>query len=160
MWNQHGSDEILWTVSGVGKTVEDSKVLDRLMVNVVVVVGAAEVVDWWVEDQLSRYVVVGGIPKVNWTASGWVGVRRDNPTVAWGHRGPLVVGRVWKNNVLTVKLEVRDAAAVGAVVKSGVVVGLGSLAHSSPLLLVVGGCRGVPPLLRGAPLSVGPWLVG
>ena len=54
----------------------------------------------------------------------WMGGSpRDNPTVAWGRRGPLVVGRAWKNNVLTVKLEVRDAAAVGTVVKAGVIVG-------------------------------------
>ena len=54
------------------------------------------------EDHLSKYVVVGGIPEENWAASGWEGVRRDNPVVAWGNRGPLVVGRAWKN--LTVKL--------------------------------------------------------
>ena len=86
-------------------------------------VGAAEVVDWWVEDHLSRYVVVVGIPEENWAASGWKGVRRDNPSVAWGHRGPLVVGRAWKNNVLTVRLEVRGVTAVGTVVRYGVVVG-------------------------------------
>ena len=116
VWGQHGCDEILWTVLGVGEAVGGSEVLDRLRVNVAVAVDAAEVVDWWVEDHLSRYVVVGGIPEENWAASGWEGVRRDNPSVAWGHRGPLVVGRAWKNNVLTVKLEVRDTAAVSAVV--------------------------------------------
>ena len=45
VWRQHGSDEILWTISGVGKSVKDSEVLDRLRVNVVAAVGAAEVVD-------------------------------------------------------------------------------------------------------------------
>ena len=102
VWSQHGADEILWTVSGVGKAVGDLEVLDRLRVNVVVAVGAAEVVDWWVEDHLSRYMVVGGIPEEIWAASGWEGVRRDNPAVAWGHQGPLVVGRVWKK--LSIKL--------------------------------------------------------
>ena len=67
--------------------------LDHLRVKVAVVVGAAEVVAWWVEDHLSRYVVVGGISEENWAASGWDGVHRDNPSVAWGRRGPLVVGR-------------------------------------------------------------------
>ena len=46
VWSQHGSDEILWTVSGVGKSVEDAEVVNRLKVNVVAAVGAAEVVDW------------------------------------------------------------------------------------------------------------------
>ena len=64
----------MWTVSGVGKAFEDSEVLDRLRVNVVASVGTAEVVDWWVEDRLSRYVVVGGIPEEFWAASGWEGV--------------------------------------------------------------------------------------
>ena len=121
VWNKHGSDEILWTVSGVEKATEDSVVLERLRVNVAAAVDATEVVDWWVESHLSRYVVVGGIPEENWAACGWDGVRRDNPDVAWGHRGPLVVFRAWKT--VTVKLEVLDAAAVGAAVQSGVVVG-------------------------------------
>ena len=73
--------------------IEDAEVVDRLRVNVVAAVGAAEVVEWRVEDHLSRYVVVGGILEENWAASGWDGVRRDNPNVAWGHKGPLVVGR-------------------------------------------------------------------
>ena len=140
VWSQHGSDEILWSVSGVGKAVKDSEVLDRLRVNVVVVVGAAEVVDWWVEDHLSKYMVVGGIPEENWAACGWEGVRRDNPGVAWGHRSPLVVGRAWKNNVLTVKMEVLNAAAVGAAVKAGVVVG--ARKFGAQLAIAAGG-RGV-----------------
>ena len=39
----------------------------------------------------------------------------------WGDWGPLVVSKVWSK--LVVKMEVRNAAAVGVVVKSGVVVG-------------------------------------
>ena len=91
------------------------------------------------EDHLSRYVVVGGIPEEVWAASGWEGVRRDNPSVAWGRRGPLVVGRVC--NKLAVKVEVWDAAAVGAVVKSGVVVG--AKRFGAQLAIAAGG-RGVP----------------
>ena len=48
MWSQHGSNEVLWTVSGVEKSEVDSDVLDRLRVNVVAVVDTAEVVEWWV----------------------------------------------------------------------------------------------------------------
>ena len=40
--------------------------------------------------------------------------------MAWGHRGPLVVSRVWEK--LAVKLEVLNAEAVGMVVRSVVVV--------------------------------------
>ena len=104
VWSQHGADEILWSVSGVGKAVAHSEVLDRLRVNVVVAVGATEVIDWWVQNHLSRYVVVRGIPEESWATSGWEAIRRENPTVAWGHRGPLVVGRAWKN--VSVRLEV------------------------------------------------------
>ena len=121
VWNQHASDEILWSVSGLSKDAEDTEVVDRLRVNVMAAVGKADVVDWWMENRLSRYVVVGGIAEENWAASGWGGVRRYNTGVAWGHRDPLVVGRVWGK--LLVKMEVRDAAAVSSVVKSGIVVG-------------------------------------
>ena len=60
------------------------------------------------------------------------------PTVAWGHRGPLVVGRAWKN--FSVKLEVQDAAAVGPVVKSVVVVGARNFGVQ---LAITAGGRGV-----------------
>ena len=43
VWGQHGSDEILWMVSGMGKVVEDAVVLDDLRVCVESVVGTAEV---------------------------------------------------------------------------------------------------------------------
>ena len=46
VWSQHGSDKILWTVSGVGKVVRESEVLERLRVNVVAAVGTADMVDW------------------------------------------------------------------------------------------------------------------
>ena len=152
VWNQHGSDEILWSVTGVSKEAGDAGVVDWLRVNIAAVVGTADVVDWWVEDHLSRYVVVGGIPKGNWAVSGWEGVRRDNPDVAWGHRGPLVVSRVWGK--LSVKLEVRDAAAVSSVVKSGVVVG--ARKFGAQLAIAARG-RGVPrvpaPAKEGAPVG-------
>ena len=69
-------------MSGVGKAVEDSVVLDRLRVCVEASVGTEEVVDWWVEDHLSRYMGVGGILEENWAASRWEGVRRDNLPIA------------------------------------------------------------------------------
>ena len=150
VWSQHGSDEILWTVLGVGKVVVDAEVVYHLKVCVESMVGTSEVVDWWVEDHLPRYVVVGGIPEENWAASGWEGVRRDNLDVAWDHRGPFVVGRVWGK--LAVKLEMKDAAAVGAVVKSGVMVV--ARKFSAQLAIAAGGRgvqRGPAPVKGNAP---------
>ena len=63
------------------------------------------------------------------------------------HRGPLVVSWLWKK--ITVELEVLDAAAVGAVVKSGVMVG--AKRFGAQLTIVAGG-RGVP---RGSAAPVG-----
>ena len=54
MWGAHGSDEILWVVSGVGMEVADAEVVDRLRVSVEAVVGVGKVVCWWVEDYLSK----------------------------------------------------------------------------------------------------------
>ena len=62
VWSQHGSNVILWTSSGVGKVVEDKEVVNRLRVSVESVVGTEEVACWWVEDHLSKYVLVVGIP--------------------------------------------------------------------------------------------------
>ena len=69
VWSHYSSDEILWMVLGVGKDVRDPVVLDRLRVSDMTAVGATEVVDWWVEDHLSHYVVVGGIHEENWMSS-------------------------------------------------------------------------------------------
>ena len=44
VWGTHGSDKILWTVSGVGEGVADDKMVERLGVSVEVVVGTGEVV--------------------------------------------------------------------------------------------------------------------
>ena len=151
MWSQHGGDEILWTVSGVGSGTGDAVVLGDLRVCVESIVGTDEVRCWWVEDYLSKYVVVGGIPEINWAASGWEGVQRDNPGVAWGHRGPCVFSKVWGN--LAMKLEGLSAAAVCAVVKSGVVVGV---KRYGAQLAIAAGSRGVPrgpaPAKGGAPV--------
>ena len=152
MWSQHGSDEILWTVSGVGKVTGDGEVLDDLRVFMESVVGTAEVMCWWVEDHLSKFVVVGGIPEIYWAASGWEGIRRDNPDVAWGHRGPCVVNRVWGN--LAVKLEVLSMAAVCAVVKSGIVVGAKRCGAQLAIIAVGRGVpRGPAPAKGGTPVG-------
>ena len=82
VWGQHASDEILWMVSGVGAGTEDAAVVNRVKVCVEATVSTAEVVGWWVEDYLSKYMVVGGIPEENWAASGWEGVRLDTPELA------------------------------------------------------------------------------
>ena len=82
VWSQHVIDEILCMVSGVGARVADGEVASRLKVCVEAAVGTGKVVDWWVEDHLSKHVVVKGILEENWATCGWVGVRWDNPEVA------------------------------------------------------------------------------
>ena len=42
----HGSDEILWTITGVGKEATDARVVDCLRVCVEAAVGNGEVMDW------------------------------------------------------------------------------------------------------------------
>ena len=71
--------------------------------------------------------------------------------MAWGHRGPLLVSRVWSK--LAVRLEVRDAVAVGMVVKSGVVVG--ARKFGAQLAIAAGGRgvrRGPAPAKGSAPV--------
>ena len=130
--------------------MEDVQVVDQLRVSIVAAVSAAEVVDWWVEDHLLKYVVVVGVPEGNWATSGWEGVRRDNPSVAWGQQGLLVVSKVWQK--LAVRLEVLNVVAVVAVVKSAVVVGARRFGAQ---LAIAAGSRGVPrgpAPAKGAPL--------
>ena len=45
--------------------VADGEVADRIKVCVEIVLGTGKVVDWWLEDHLSKYVVVWGIPEEN-----------------------------------------------------------------------------------------------
>ena len=104
------------------------------------------------EDHLSKYVVVSGIQEENWATSRLEGVCRYNSDVAWGHWCPLMVSKVWKK--LAVKVEVRDAAAEIAVVKSGVVVGMRRF--GAQLAIVTGG-RGV---LRGGAAPKGRAQIG
>ena len=72
--------------------------------------------------------------------------------MACGHRGPLVVSRVWSK--LSVKLEVHDTMAVGAVVRSSVIVG--ARKFGAQLAIAAGGRgvqRGPTPAKRSAPVG-------
>ena len=93
----------------------------------------------------------GAIPEEYWVGSGWEGVYRDNSGVACAHRGPLVVGSVWKK--LSVRLEVRDTAVVGAVVKSRIVVGAKRFGVSLAIAACSRGVRRAPaPAKADAPM--------
>lgn len=58
---EHGVDEILWRVIGVGKDTPKDAVRAALVDDVVAVVGGGLLRDSWVKDHLSKYVMVKGI---------------------------------------------------------------------------------------------------
>ena len=62
----HGGDEVLWTVRGVELEVNGSDVAMMILRNLEAVWGVGSVVGCWVENKLSAYVVVRGIPEREW----------------------------------------------------------------------------------------------
>ena len=91
----HGGDEVLWTVRVVELEVNGSDVARMILRNLEAVWGVGSVVGCWVENKLSAYVVVRGIPERKWlTEKGGVqGLVDGNPGVMWGPRQPTVIGR-------------------------------------------------------------------
>ena len=67
---EHGTDEILWRVTGVGKVTVNGAVRAALVDDVSAVVGGGLLKDSCVEDRLSRYVVVKGVPETEWLKDG------------------------------------------------------------------------------------------
>ena len=59
----HGGDEVLWTVRGVGEEVNGTEVARTVMKNLEAVWGVGSLVGCWVENKMSTYVVVRGIPE-------------------------------------------------------------------------------------------------
>ena len=84
----HGGDEVLWTVRGVELEVNDSDVVRMILRNQEAVWGVGSVVGCWVENKLSAYVVVRGIPEREWLSEkgGVQGLIDSNPRVMWGPR--------------------------------------------------------------------------
>ena len=99
VWTEHGTDEILWTVIGVGKdTVDD----------VSAGVGGGLLKDSWVEDRLSKYVVEKNVPKAEWLKDRASKLKGGGGEREWGWRLPVVVSRVGRKGAerLSVNLEV------------------------------------------------------
>ena len=60
---EHGKYEILWRVTGVGKDTINEAVRTALVDDISAVVGGGLLKDSWVEDCLSKYVVVKNVPR-------------------------------------------------------------------------------------------------
>ena len=114
----HGGDEVLWTVRGVELEVNGSDVARMIFRNLEALWGVDSMVECWVENQLSAYVVEQGIPERKWLSEkeGVRGLVDGNLGVMWGPRQPTVIGRAW--NRVDVKVEIMTVeAAKGAVVR-------------------------------------------
>ena len=59
----HGGDEILWPVRGVGEETNGSEVATLILKNLEAVWGVGSLVGCWVENKMSAYVVLRGIPE-------------------------------------------------------------------------------------------------
>ena len=126
----HGGDEVLWTVRGVGEGVNGTEVAETVLKNLEAVWGVGSIVGCWVENQMSVYVVVRGIPEKEWLSEqgGVQCLVAGNPGIVWGPRQPVVIGRAW--NRVDVKVELMTAeAAKGAVVRGLVYCGTRRTVH-------------------------------
>ena len=146
----HGGDEVLWTVRGVGEEVNDTEVAGTMLKNLEAVWGVGSLVGCWVENKMSAYVVVRGIPEREWLSEqgGVQGLVVGNPGIMWGPRQPVVIGRAW--NRMDVKMELMTAeAARGAVMRGLVYCG----GKRTVLMAVGGGSASVP---RSRPVDMAP----
>ena len=91
VWTEHGTDEILWRVTGVGKGTSDKTFRTSLVDDVSAVVGGGLWKDSWVEDCLSKYVVVKYVPEAEWLKDGASKLKGGGSERIWGRRLPVVV---------------------------------------------------------------------
>ena len=118
------------------------------------------------ENKLSAYVVVRGIPEREWLSEkgGVQGLVDGNPGVMWGPRQPTVIGRAW--NRVDVKVEIMTAeAAKGAVVRGLVYCGMKRTVHMAvggggASTLRVGPRGGTAEMQGTGGLSIGPGMDG
>ena len=91
----HGGDEVLWAVRGVGEEVNGTEVAGSILKNLEAVWGKGSLVGCWVENKMSAYVVVRGIPEREWLSErgGVQGLVEGNSGIMWGPRQPVVVSR-------------------------------------------------------------------
>ena len=108
----HDGDEILWTVCGVDEAVNGSKVAKVVLRNLEAVWEVGLLVECWVENKLSAYVVVQGIPEREWLSDkgGVQGLVEGNAGTMWGPRQPVVVSKAWNRVDVKVELETAEAA--------------------------------------------------
>ena len=124
VWMEHAADEVLWRVTGVEKETSDEMVMKDLLDDVTAVVGSGLVQDSWVEDRRSRYVVVKSIPEAELVKDWLSKLKGGAGEGGWGHRAPVVVGRIrkpWAERV-SVKVEVLSGEVAAALVKNGTVI--------------------------------------
>ena len=71
------------------------------------------------EDHLSKYVVMKGIPEAEWLKDGLSKLKGGGGERVWGRRHPLVVSRVGKKGTeqVSVKLEVVFEVVAASLVK-------------------------------------------
>ena len=146
----HGGDEVSWTVRGVGEEVNGTEVAGTLLKNLEAVWGVGSLVGCWVENKMSVYVVLRGIPEREWLSEpgGVQGLVVGNPGITWGPRQPVVVGRPW--NRVDVKMELMTAeVARGAVMRGLVYCGVKRTVH-----MAVGG--GGASVARSRPVDMAP----
>ena len=117
----HVGDEVLWTVRGVGEEVNGTEVAGTILKNVKAVWGVGSLVGCWVENKMSGYVVVRGIPEREWLSEqgGVHGLVVGNPGIMGGPRQLVVIGRAW--NRVDVKMELMTAEAPRGAVMRGLV---------------------------------------
>ena len=146
----HGGDEVLWTVRGVGEEVNGTEVAGTILKNLEAVWGVGSLVGCWVENKLSAYVVVRGIPQREWLSEqgGVQGLVVGNPGVMWGPRQPVVIGRAWNRVVVKMVLMTAEAAR-GAVMRGLVYCGAKRTVH-----MAVGG--GGASVARSRPIDMAP----
>ena len=130
LYTVHGGDEILWTVRGVVEETNGSEVANVILKILEVVWGVGSLVGCWVENKVSAYIVVRGIPEREWLSDkgGVQGLLDGNQGIMWGPRQPTVTNRVW--NRVDVKVEIMTAeAAKSTVVRELVYIGTRRTVH-------------------------------
>ena len=121
VWTEHGTDEILWRVTRVGKDTVSEAVRAALVDDVSVVFVGGLLKDSWVEDRLSKYVVVNNVPEAEWLKDVDSKLKGGGGERVWGRRLPVIVSRVGKKGAepVSVKLEVVLGVVVANMVKGG-----------------------------------------
>ena len=103
------------------KDTIDEVVRSALVDDVSAVVGGGLLRDSWVEDRLSKYVVVKNVPEADWLKDRASKLKGGGGERVWGWRRPVVVGRVGKRGAerVSLKLKVVSEVVAANLVKGG-----------------------------------------